>query len=47
MNVFNVLHLLVYSLTVVLCQWALQIETSSQWHQNCHCLQTIHFPKPL
>ena len=21
------------------------IKTSSRWHQNCHCLQTIHFPR--
>ena len=58
----TVLHLLVYSLTVVFCQWALTLtltltvgfnfnfnfyyglETSSHWHQNCGCLETIHFP---
>ena len=42
MNIFNLLHLLVYSCTVAFCQWVL---TSSQWYQDFHCLQTINFPK--
>ena len=52
----TVLHLLVYSLAVAFrtisyqCQGALtllfnlRIKTSSRWHQNCPCLETIHFP---
>jgi len=49
----TVWHLLVYSLNIVFCTtswqcwWALaltylQIKASIQWHQHCHCLQSIH-----
>ena len=50
----TVLNLLVYSLTVAISLLTMPVgfnfnltfgfKTSSRWHQNCHCLETIHFP---
>ena len=41
-NVFK--HCYICSCTLLPLGFALFLNNSSRWHQNCHYLQTIHFP---